>query len=172
MQSRSFGNAHMQLIVGSGATVCTASSCTLGVCDSKWHAIALVQSAGTATAYVDGAVAATQPLTGTFTSTNWLRIGWDGNAAFVTGAPFVGIIDELRIYGRALGSTEVAQLTAFTVATFPNAANPTYSAGVTSYEWKCAVGYYGPRMRSPSTASGGPSTASRHPPAPTRTLKA
>jgi hypothetical protein len=73
--------------------------------------------------YVNGAEVANQPLTGRFMHDRTpVILGGNGNDA--SGVPtelFPGRIDELMLFGRALGADEIAQLAAG--ATFPAAAS-------------------------------------------------
>jgi RHS repeat-associated protein len=54
--------------------------------------------------YVNGAEVATQPVTGELSGTSQMLIG----RTRLTGAPFVGSIDEVRVYRRALTAEEIA----------------------------------------------------------------
>ena len=95
---------------GSGVNEFTAS---VNVNDGSWHHVAVVRSSGTVTIYVDGTSSASASITGTCSSTNQLRVGYNPrDTAYVTG-----YIDDLRI------TKGVARYTAnFTppTAAFPN----------------------------------------------------
>lgn len=76
-----------------------------------------------------------------------LRIGTNG----VGGDNFAGAIQDVRAWSRTLTNGEVAALAAPPLA-FPNAVNPAYSAGATSYSWTCAAGAFGAAATATLTA--------------------
>jgi hypothetical protein len=94
-----------------------------------WVHLAGTYDGATARLYVDGALVASQPMTGTFAAdTSPLIIGGNGNDA--SGVPtelFPGRLDEIMLYGRALSDTEIAQL--HDGVLFPGGATP--DAGAT-----------------------------------------
>jgi hypothetical protein len=56
--------------------------------------------------YVNGVEVSSKPQTGVISTSNGaLKIG--GNSVFVTGEFFHGLIDEVRIYNRALSAAEI-----------------------------------------------------------------
>ncbi len=75
----------------------------------SWVHVAFVVGGGTATGYLNGGVGPSAPMTGPITKRgNALSIGVDA----VGEQPFVGKLDEVRIYDRALSAGEIAQLAA------------------------------------------------------------
>jgi uncharacterized protein len=79
-----------------------------------WHHIAVVLDAGatyTGTLYIDGAVAGTntamtlRPSSIGNTPNNWI-----GRSAFAADPYFSGLVDDFRIYSRALTAAEIANL--------------------------------------------------------------
>lgn len=88
--------------------------CGAAVRDNKWHHVVFLVDLGGGSLYVDGAPSASQPWSGTAgatTSTDPLLLGRD------TLAFFAGLLDDVRIHGRALTSDEVSAL-------YQRAANP------------------------------------------------
>lgn len=84
--------------------------------DSTWHhvAFAIDDTAKTATVYVDGAVAASTVYSASMVpSTNPIKLG---QFSFFNGSPFLGLLDDVRIYKRALTAAETALLAAGTDA--------------------------------------------------------
>ena len=99
-------NRQFIFAVGNGSTVVTAGSPTYEP-DNQWHSIVGTYDGKNAKLYMDGLLLNTSaemqgPL---YTGTTVLNIGKDSGAR-----PYNGIIDELRIYNRALSEGEVAQL--------------------------------------------------------------
>ena len=85
-------------------TTDTAASGTFALTLNSWTHLALSYDGTTLRLYVNGLQAAAQALTGPIaTSTGSLRIG--GNA--VWGEYFKGLIDEVRVYNRALSAGEI-----------------------------------------------------------------
>jgi hypothetical protein len=85
---------------------------TTGFNDDQWHQAVFVADTAGGRLYVDGVQKATQPWTGAagaVTTTQQLRLGHypgvTGGASFLAG-----LVDEVRIYNRALSAQEVAQL--------------------------------------------------------------
>jgi hypothetical protein len=120
----------------------TASPSALAV--NAWSHVALTWDGATLRLYVNGAQVSSKPRTGTLqTSANGagpIRIG--GNVPY--GEFFQGLIDELRIYNRALSAAEVESdmnapvaSTAPAVPTVSLAANPTSvaSGGSSTLTW-------------------------------------
>jgi hypothetical protein len=71
---------------------------------NSWTHLALTFEGTTLTLYVNGTAVATQPAIGTLqTNSNPLRIG--GNVPY--GEFFQGLIDEVRVYNRALSAAEI-----------------------------------------------------------------
>jgi mucin-19 len=118
----------------------------LPVCDSTWHHISLSYSGSTSTnrltAYVDGSSIAsttgTYSISSTTSSTSSLHIGTNGN--MINSEYFSGSISDVRIYSRALSSSEIV------MASQPRPMQYSMSLSlspVTPYTWYCASGYYG-----------------------------
>jgi len=83
-----------------------------GLNDGAWHHVAFLVDPAGGRLFVDGALRASRPWTGTpgpTTTTQPLTFAaYPGTA----GPPLAGAIDDVRIYGRALGTTEIAQIAA------------------------------------------------------------
>ncbi len=82
--------------------------------DASWHHIVLSYGEGQRLLYVDGALKANQTIRGAITGYNsgWIGIGrddenQDGNADC---CGFMGAIDDIRIYNRALTANEITDL--------------------------------------------------------------
>lgn len=79
-----------------------------------WHHIVLVLDAGstyTGTIYIDGAAAGTNPaMTLRPSSLGNTTNNWIGRSAFTADPLFSGLVDDFRIYNRALTATEIAAL--------------------------------------------------------------
>jgi len=92
------------------------------VAQNTWVHLAGTYDGATVRLYVDGVEVANQPLTGSFAHDRTpVILGGNGNDA--SGVPtelFPGRIDELMLFGRALGADEIARLAAG--ATFPGSA--------------------------------------------------
>ncbi len=80
---------------------------------SAWHHVAVVWDGATVHHYVDGAEAYTRPLAGAFAARNagfgigCRSVASDGSLASA-GSWFIGAIDEVAVYRRALSSGEIA----------------------------------------------------------------
>jgi len=100
-----FRNATNYVWDGGGCTMAVA-----GVNDNQWHHVAFVVDAGGGRLYVDGALRASRGWTGTpgpATTTQPLTFAsYPGTA----GPPLAGALDEVRIYARPLGTSEIAAL--------------------------------------------------------------
>jgi hypothetical protein len=79
-----------------------------------WHHVAVVLDAGatyTGTLYVDGLVAGTNPTMTVRPSTlGNTANNWIGRSSFSADPLFAGLIDDFRVYNRALSATEIATL--------------------------------------------------------------
>ncbi len=77
--------------------------------DGHWHHVVAVHGPGGRALYVDGAVAASGPETSADGYTGYWRVGgdniWDG----ASSRDFLGSIDEVAIYPRALASVDVEE---------------------------------------------------------------
>ena len=92
------------------------------VAQNTWVHLAGTYDGATVRLYVDGVEVANQPLTGSFAHDRTpVILGGNGNdASDVPTELFPGRIDELMLFGRALGADEIARLAAG--ATFPGSA--------------------------------------------------
>ena len=118
-----------------------------------WHHVALTSSSRTSpggssySAYIDGALLAQTPsaLTLPAAGASTLSIGWSGSLADgASGSLFTGALSELRIYNRALNSTEVLALSQPPLPSFPlsTVSPPVPTIGATTYAWLCNPGYF------------------------------
>jgi hypothetical protein len=89
-------------------------SSTARLSTATWHHVAVVLDAGatyTGTLYIDGAVAGTntamtvRPSTLGNTANNWI-----GRSAYTADPYFAGLIDDFRVYNRALSAAEITTL--------------------------------------------------------------
>lgn len=123
------------------------------VMDTNWHNLVLVYTTSNQTAYLDGAVVASLSGTPNPGASNVIRIG---NGYATTGAPgisttgnqpFLGVIDEVRFYNKALISSEINQLLAdpISITTQPqsvcaiiggSASFTIATQGSVSYQWQ------------------------------------
>src|SRR6266540_1719852 len=81
---------------------------TNAIRDTNWHHVAVTKAAGTVTFYVDGVAEVAPQFDPNFYFTSSAQIGasqWDGTRPT---ASFLGFIDEVSVYNRALTGTEVA----------------------------------------------------------------
>jgi chitodextrinase len=98
---------------------------------NSWTHLALTFEGTTLTLYVNGTAVATQPAIGTLqTNSNPLRIG--GNVPY--GEFFQGLIDEVRVYNRALSAAEIQADMVTPVASggTPDASPPTAPSTLTA----------------------------------------
>ena len=107
-----------------------------------WKHVAVTYSQNTVRLFVDGVLANSTAVTGTIANTSGpLRIG--GNAIW-SGEFFAGLIDELRVYNRALSATEIQTDMNLPVAqdNSPPGAPPNLTAtgglGQVSLDWDAA----------------------------------
>jgi hypothetical protein len=83
------------------------------ITDDVWHHFAVTYDGSDLTIYVDGALDISAARSGTISHTNApVAIGTNSD---ITYRYFNGLLDEVRIYNRALSATDVAQLYAHTV---------------------------------------------------------
>ena len=78
------------------------------ITDGQWHRIGLVWDSSHRTLYVDGIVVAEDTQHGLEGSQMGLYIGT--NKAMEPGTYFSGLIDDVRIYNKALTADEIAAL--------------------------------------------------------------
>ena len=80
------------------------------VSDGIWHHIAVIYDNGNTTAYIDGEIdIGPYSRSRTFSSSDKVTIGAEWDSGVLSGY-FNGIIDEVRIYNKALSSAEIQQL--------------------------------------------------------------
>jgi hypothetical protein len=87
------------------------TSCTLatsGYADNQWHHVAFVVDAAGGRLYVDGVQRATRGWTGVASAPSTTQPLHIGDYAGAAGAVFSGLIDDVRIYDRALSATEIS----------------------------------------------------------------
>ncbi len=127
--------------VTSGANVATDVT---KINDGQWHQLTAVISLGNSvTFYVDGVQSSTQPIKSAANAANAiLEIGLSPSSAI--GTYFTGSIDDVRIYNRALSSSEVLSLSNI-VAPNPPSASALFvkSDTVTQGNWKGKFGQDG-----------------------------
>ncbi len=76
-----------------------------GLVDGRWHQVAMTYNGSALNSFIDGVQTATNPVSGNLSGTAG-EIGRYLSNAYVAN----GVIDEVRIYNRALSSDEVKQL--------------------------------------------------------------
>jgi len=104
---------------------------TGAVSDTDWHHVAATRSGETVTFYVDGAPAGTADISGESADNPVpVRIGTDG-PGYGAASMFKGLIDDVRIYNRALSQAEIRAL-------YPN---PSFSIIVQPEDVTEAAGY-------------------------------
>ncbi len=87
-----------------GTTTVKATTGTTGLAQNAWSHLALTYDGTNLRLFVNGAQAALTVTSGNIaTSTGLLKIGGNG----IWGEPFQGVIDEVRIYNRALSEAEL-----------------------------------------------------------------
>ena len=87
--------------------------CTMavgGVNDNAWHHVAFVVDQTGARLYVDGALRASRGWTGTPGPATTLQPVTFAAYPGIAGTTLAGALDDVRIYGRALGTSEIASL--------------------------------------------------------------
>jgi hypothetical protein len=92
---------------------------TPGVTDNRWHHVALVVDDAGGRLYVDGTLRASRAWSGTPGATTTTAGLSFGRYPGVSGAFLPGSLDEVRVYSRALGATEIAALVASPDVTAP-----------------------------------------------------
>jgi hypothetical protein len=101
---------------------------TVPLQDGIWHHLAMTYDGQMGHFWIDGVVRAsstTNYTAGMSHNQIPVTIGWDRSAEQPSGRHFNGLIDEVRIYNRALSATEITQL--YTLAGTNSAPNPTIS---------------------------------------------
>lgn len=96
------GGAPVGGVIANGAYAEAIGTTPLGV--NTWTYLATTYDGNTVRLYINGTLVSSQAHSGTIlTSTNQLQIGGDS----IYGQYFSGLIDEVRVYNRALSATEV-----------------------------------------------------------------
>ncbi len=102
------GDGKLCLETGNGSAGLGVSSAAGAVAKDQWQHVAAVinRSAGTATLYRNGAVVTTGGIRADFTNSAPLYLGGMGGNNF----PFRAQMDDMRVYSRALSSSELATI--------------------------------------------------------------
>jgi hypothetical protein len=100
-----------------------------GMSSNTWHHIAVTKNGSTVTIYRDNAVVVAKTFGGAITQTS--NDLYFGIYAAGQGSPFSGLIDDVRIYNRALSASEISALAAggHTTATWTGTTNTNYETG-------------------------------------------
>jgi hypothetical protein len=88
-------------------------------------------------------------------SNSILRIGWSGDDNINSGSLFSGEMFDLRIFNRAMSSSEIVTLSQPYLTTYTNAINPSPIASSILYTWYCSSGSYGPTITLSRSSSDG-----------------
>jgi hypothetical protein len=122
----------------------------------KWAHLAFVHDGtSTATVYANGVVQATLTSLTYATSSISAPLVIGSDASF--SGFFSGVLDEVRVYSRALTASEVADLAVVRLPSFPNAVNPPpggLGGAATTFVWTCLAGYAGPNLTATKNATG------------------
>ncbi|MBI2968107.1 MAG: PKD domain-containing protein [Bacteroidetes bacterium] len=100
-----FSDGQFFFQTGSSATVFSSSG---DIRDNQWHHLITVRNTGIVTVYLDGVQVGSGNVSTNISSPNSLYMGWDIGNPSVTY--FNGLIDDIRIYNRALNSAEIQAL--------------------------------------------------------------
>jgi hypothetical protein len=93
-----------ELFAGNGWTFVPSPAITY----STWNHVALTYDGSTARLYFNGVLSNTTSLSGTVgDATQPLCIGMDPNGGTCSDGPFKGLVDEVKIYNRALSASEI-----------------------------------------------------------------
>jgi len=104
------------------------------VSNTDWHHVAVTRSGETVAFYIDTAPAGTVTVSGEFADNALpVRIGTDG-PSYDAASLFNGLIDEVRIYNRALSPQEILQF-----LTPPARLNVTLAGGTVAVSWPAAL---------------------------------
>ena len=130
------GGVQFYIATGSSTTINSAAAAS-SLWDGNWHAVAGTFDGSTVRLYVDGQeVGSPTPATGAAIDYSLPDHTFDvGNFHACSGFAYTGDIDEVRVYDRALGAAEIAELQA-PAATSP----PELGADPTSTNVNCAPG--------------------------------
>ena len=92
-----------------------------------WYHVALTWKTGNYVVFINGEQVASGTYTGLTTIFDIMDIGNDGNPTSGNEEAFAGLLDEARLYNRALSASEIQ--TAMKAAAYPFAANPSPKDG-------------------------------------------
>lgn len=127
-----------------------------------WHHVAVTLNGATGTLYVDGVqVGQNTAMTLNPSSLGTTGLNYLGKSQFSADPYLTGRVDEFRIYGRALSSTEIASVYAKSPAGLmaaPTGVTATAGTAQAVISWTAATGATGYDVLR-STTSGGPYTA-------------
>ena len=119
------GNTELDLGLGDSHTTRT----NIMILETEtWYHVALTWDSGDYVVYVNGEVVAEGTYTGLSTIHPFAWIGNDGNPVTEGTEAFGGLLDEVRLYDRALGAEEI--LAAMKVAAFPFSSGPEPKDGI------------------------------------------
>src|SRR6266511_4206317 len=109
-----YGGYHLALLddgrLTMGQVGISGVNSTNAIRDTSWHHVAVTKSSGSVTFYVDGVAEVAPQYDPGFYFTSSAQIGarqWDGTRPI---ASFLGLIDEVSVYNRALTGTEVVSI--------------------------------------------------------------
>ena len=93
------------------ASVIKALNSTTTVNDGNWHHILVVRDAGSLKLYVDGTLEdSATGLSGTFTPTHPLRVGYWDHQSYSANYYYTGDVDDLQVWNRSLSASEASSL--------------------------------------------------------------
>lgn len=93
-----------------GGSTTTLSTSVGQVVANEWHHVAVTYDGSNMRIYVDGLPAASVPKTGLLTSSATAAVAIGNQPAGAGSRPFDGLIDDVRVYDRALTSAEIAAM--------------------------------------------------------------
>jgi len=121
-----------ELLVFDGTTGSYEITTNTVVGDNKWHYIVYVLSGTTGTIYVDGVSKGTHTANWTYASNDKWSVGQEWDDA-ITSDFLDGIIDDVRIYNRALLPAEIATLYTMGTATVSTSTTTLNTNGLVGY---------------------------------------
>ncbi len=80
------------------------------ITDTNFHHVAVTKTNSSVTFYVDGVVISSPTYNTTFTFNTPVAIGYNASAGAGASNSFLGVIDEMSFYNRALSSTEIQSI--------------------------------------------------------------
>src|SRR3989344_756706 len=96
----------LDFVISNGTTLYYASSVLATVNDNTWHYYLGLRSGNVSYLYIDGVLSGTTTVSGSASTNIGLVVGSDG----VTSRNTNGVVDDVRIYSRALSPEEVQRL--------------------------------------------------------------